>query len=178
MGLQAYDGTQWVGVGGGGDKWELISSITTPSTSTITFSSIPTGYKKLRIFTSFITTSANTIIGLRFNSDSGNNYDWAVKSDKSSFGTVAAWDLNSSYVRMHGESNQQFSFDYTIIDNNLAVHKSLEGSSIAIGGNSQQEVNYGFGKWRNTNEISSISLVIVGSGNFNNTRPIYLVGTK
>ena len=143
-----------------------LATTTLPSaTSSITFSSIPAGYRDLVLVCSG-TTSVNATIITRLNGDSGNNYSWvymrgngstavsgANSSDTSILTGATAYWINAS------PTNTVLQFlDYSATDKHKTVLCRNDGSTRA----SEATCS----RWANTAAITQIAMTLT-SGTFN-----------
>ena len=155
-----------------GDYESIATATLTGNQATVTFSSIPSGYKHLQIRslarTSDVTSDANA--SLRFNNDTGSNYWWHIlygdgSSALSSQPGALVTSLPAHPVRVTGASSSASIFgvgvcdilDYADTNKNKTVRTltghDQNGSGIVI---------LGSGLWSNTGAITSIQI----SGNF------------
>jgi hypothetical protein len=169
--------------------FESIASATgTGSSATITFTSIPQTYQHLQIRYIGNTgraASGNDLIGIRFNSDSGNNY--AIHRLQGNGSSAAAlgstpqtyvWGLGAcaspststlaaSIVDIH---------DYTSTVKNKTV-RIFQGVDFNDNG-TQSVVQLSSGLWLNTAAVTSISFVTNTGSNFTTGTTFALYGIK
>ncbi len=155
--------SQGNGAGAGGNALTLISTTYgTGSSSSFTFSSIPSTYKHLQIRYAVIGASDYGSGNLRFNNDSATNYsDHYLKGDASSLASGAG--TTASRIRITGPSTNILStVPYTgIIDildyantNKYKTTRTLCGTN----GGTYKELGLWSGSWRDTSAISSITI--------------------
>lgn len=79
----------------GTETWQLISSSTPTSGSTVNFNSV-SGYKKLRLVIKGLTLTAVAIVQVRLNDDSGANYDLGASNAASAIIAANQWSVGSA----------------------------------------------------------------------------------
>jgi hypothetical protein len=142
------------------------------SASSVTFSSIPATYRDL-IFISDGAASSSTNIAVRFNSDTGNNYNYVAM-----FGGSGG---ASSYAESNQNSFTQLSLS-TSISNNIAQIMDYSATdkhkTLLVRGNGDSGYVTGVaGRWANTAAITSISLApTIGGATFNTGTVFSLYG--
>lgn len=166
--------------------FESIATVTgTGSSSTITFSSIPSGFRHLQIRGIAQSASSGTdgAMRLQINSDTGTNYSehylQGDGSTVSSFGTA-----NNSYIyvaRPIRNSSYPSTVGVFIIDilnytstSQFKTIRSLSGNDINGAGLLIQHS----GNWRSTSAITSISLYDPSSINYTTNTIVALYGIK
>jgi len=153
-----YESIQTYTVGAGG-------------TGTITFSSIPTGYKHLQIrsmFRSGLAIAEDTVI-MRFNGDSGNNYSYhflfgngSTANATSSSGTsfIYPWATPGSTFLSNSFGVQVTDLlDYSSTTKNKTTKTLSAYDDNASGG----RIALASGAWYNTSAVTSISITTVGN---------------
>lgn len=153
--------------------------------SSITFSSIPSTYThlQLRAFVRTTRTGGPDILGVRYNSDSGNNYaDHLLYGD----GSSAQVDKDTTYPqqnvhRISSDADTTGIFSGFVIDildytntNKYTTLRSLGGYDA----NGSGRIVSNSGLWMNTNAVSSIYLFSVYSENFKQYSRFSLYGIK
>jgi len=160
-----------------------IATVTgTGSSSTITFSSIPSTYKALQIKTNFIVSAATTV-WVRLNGDATANYIRHGLVGSQSTAT-AYGNTGQNYIVFAGMSAGQIGtttypttaivdiLDYTNTSKNKTV-KGISGTEFnATGG----EVDLSSGLWLNTAAITSITIGNTSSANFSTSSTFALYG--
>jgi hypothetical protein len=136
------------------------------SASSVTFSSIPSGYRDLILVMNG--TGQNAILLLRFNGDSGSNYS-AVRmyGTGSTTGSTSGTDtgIQYGYVPTAGAQNRYQIFDYSATDKHKSVlaHRSeWSGGIVAIAG-----------RWANTDAITSIEVYSANNLDSGHTLSLY-----
>jgi hypothetical protein len=147
-----------------------------PVNTTVTFSSIPQGYDHLQIH-GFFKDNRNPVysfINVRFNGDSGSNYNYAAPQiDSRTSGPFASNAVSTNSIDWGGcpgNSGTQFRgagilriFDYSKT-NKFKTINSYAGYSGFGDGTSEQGILFPTeGIWVNTSAITSISIQSAGS---------------
>jgi hypothetical protein len=166
--------------GSGGASLSSYESIATAngtgSSTTITFSSIPSTFKHLQIRFN-ANSGAGTNINLRINSDSGANYTYHQLSGDGTSATASGGTSRTSIfvgymtASYYGASVVDI-LDYTSTTINKTV-RSLGGSDA----NGSGSILIRSGLWINTNAVSTIE-IISASGNFTTASTFALYGIK
>jgi hypothetical protein len=174
------------GAGGGVASFEPIQTVTTSaSQATVSFTSIPSTYKhlQLRIHARSNRASSDTTAVIRFNSDSGANYNNHRLYGNGS--TVSA-DGNTNetrvmYLMINAVGATTASYSPYIVDIHDYASTTKNKTARAIGGKDNNDTDgYIFlqsGAWRNTAAITTIELIDVIS-TFVNGSVISLYGIK
>jgi hypothetical protein len=166
------------------NSYESIATVTLSSASnTITFSSIPAGYKHLQLRSINLSTGINNNVMLRFNSDSGSNYSEhalvASGSAASSYSTTnatfstAGYTANSTYP---GASVCDI-FDYS----STVKNKTVRAISSNEDNNTDAYITFNASAWYNTSAINRIDVIhgnIAGGKVFNTYSSFALYGIK
>lgn len=166
------------------NSYESISTVNVSSgTSSISLTSIPSTYTHLQL-RGIALTSTNQNIGLRFNSDTGGNYNThSLVGNGSSVvaGATGTSDTNIYPISAYWGTGATYpaAFVIDILDyantNKYKVIRSLAGRN-TNGGN--EEVSLLSGLWRNTGAITSITLVGTGGTNIDTNSSFELYGIK
>ena len=132
------------------------------ATSSVTISSINSGYTDLVLVASIIGFSATDELGLRINADTGSSYSRTFLYGN---GTSALSSRNTSLTEMRVGSYE--TGPQTIIMNfmnysNTTTYKTM----ISMGGGVGNITSTGAHLWSNTNAISSITIRTSGGANF------------
>ena len=186
--LNTLLGTLSSGVAASTSSYESIASATgTGSSSTITFSSIPSGYVSLQIRGIMRTTRSATdsSLRIRFNSDSGSNYayHWLYGDGTSAAATGAASQTSGFCGTGAGSTAASNLIGTTIIDV-LDYASSTKTKTVrAFGGIDANNVFTGYTSlfsslWNNTNAITSIDLVVSDGSNWTTQTQFALYGIK
>jgi hypothetical protein len=140
-------------------KYEVIGSQTlTSSAASVTFSSIPGGYKDLVLSVEYKSDAGATNIRPIFNSDSGSNYSYVLMSGDgnstvSGSGTVA---YVRSYQNCSATSTEAHTLTYQIQDYSATdKHKTtlIRGNSVGSYSGTEAFAN----RWASTAAITSIT---------------------
>jgi hypothetical protein len=140
--------------------YEPIATTTlTTSASSVTFSSIGSGYTDLvLVINAAASTLANT--GLRFNSDSGSNYSSTILAgDGSAAGSFRYSNATYGQINYYGylETTRIVNQVVHIMNySNSTTYKSYLGRA----NNTSNGTDATVGIWRNTNAITSVSFVL------------------
>jgi hypothetical protein len=161
--------------------FESIASVTgTGSASTLTLSSIPTGYTHLQV-RGIVNDGSGYQVRLRFNGDSANNYTYnRLIADTAAFYTAGATNVSGIEVVgvISGAASTYPTNVIIDIDNYLSSYfksvKSFYGTRNVGAGYVGSEA----GTWRSTSAINSITFVNTGSVAFSTTTRFDLYGIK
>lgn len=161
------------------------------SSLNIRFGSIPTTYKHLELRTSCRINGNVTTTGfnIRFNDDTGNNYNYAYFSGNGSSvtggsvasgsgiyvdGATVGYSNNTATAIPHGSSIITiYNYNTTAVRKNVNAVGGVYGFTYAGYG---AKAGYVGGNWQNTNPITSITLT--QSYAFNGSSEFYLYGIK
>jgi hypothetical protein len=129
--------------------------------SSITLSSIPSGYTDLRIsFPHSISSTSGYSGYLQFNGDTGNNYSWTVILGNGS-GTSSSSPTGQGYIQIDGmgisNSNQPLLTSVDIFSYTGSTYKSVL-INVSGDNNGTGYVQTSVGLWRSTSSITSIKL--------------------
>jgi hypothetical protein len=170
------DGVKWATPSSPTDTWTLLNTGGTALTgaSTITISGITSS----KLFIQLVAASsanANAYIGLRFNSDSGNNYNSSLSSyDYSNTFDKSSWyndtdTFNFLLMGRIGDSASNTLGGFVTVDNctstSRKVWRSIGGAASGSGVNAR--VTSGQGFYLGTSAITSVS-AYSSTGNFDN----------
>lgn len=173
----------WSVPSGGGGNWTLLASAT-PNGAAVDFTSISGSYKHLAIvYQCRGTDNATQVFNVRFNNDSGSNYDY-MRHFLNSGGFTAASDGNAVTAGEAGVAVQadlaNYSHQGLITVHNYAAtsfYKSYESacSYIEAASGTNMFVHRAVGWWRDTSAISRVTLT-PAAGNFANGSRFDLYG--
>jgi hypothetical protein len=160
----------------------IASTTLSTAASTITFSSIPSGYTHLQIRGIARNSAAADDIRLGFNSDTGSNYNFHVMRGSGTAAT-STWG-SGTYIELgvivySGQTANVFAgFIVDVLDyGNTSKFKTLRVLNPAdINGSGY--VTYSSGLWRSTSAVSSITLSVGGGGNYTQYSSFALYGIK
>ena len=159
--------------GASAGNFENIASVTlsSGSSSGITFSSIPNTYKHLQIRGILRSDRGYAQAGnvMRFNGDTGNNYSWHGLTGNGS--SVSSFDTSGlpSFMylgEMPAVSGLSNTFGAVVIDILDYANTNKYKTSRALTGNDRNGAGEGgmvSGNWRNTNAITSITILELAS---------------
>lgn len=176
--LSSYESIATVTVGSGGQ-------------STVTFSSIPSGFTHLQIRGILRNTAASASsldLFMNFNSDTGTNYRQykIIYGDGSSAGaaasgtsTAATNKIGNAYFLNDGNTASVYgAWICDILDyrntNKYKVTRALNGQDL----NGSGRINFFSGLWMSTSAITSIDLTVEGGNNFKQYTQFALYGIK
>lgn len=150
----------------------LLNQITLASaSSSVTFSSISQSYCDL-VLVFQGTSSTDDQLSMRFNSDSGNNYNWVQIGADPGSGLFTGAPANQNRVRIGLSSTSQGSHITQIMDYSTAdKHKA----TLSRSNKAASDVRTITGRWANTAAITSID-VIQDGGNIAAGTTISLYG--
>lgn len=127
------------------------------ATNVITFSSINSGFQDLYLVITPIAPTTGGGVTLRFNSDTGTNYNrtamWGTGSSASSGSTNG-----NSLGYFGGDSTSQAVITLHVFDYS-ATNKYKNFLSKSSQTNSGQRVETSFGTWKGTSAITSVSII-------------------
>jgi hypothetical protein len=144
--------------------------------ASITFSGISSSYRNLRLVLSGRgdTAAGSTGVSLRFNSDTGSNYDGQVGSlygggAINSFDTIAGTAMPIAVMVAASAPANTFSPVEILVHDyaNTTTHKGVRGHGgyKAANSSSSTATGMGTGTWRSTSAITSVTL-LPQAGNF------------
>jgi hypothetical protein len=167
--------------------FESIATVTgTGSSSTVTFSSIPSTYKALQIRTNFIVSAATTV-WIQFNGDAFPNTNYVRHGIVGSFSAATAYGNTGQYwMPFAGMSGGQIGttvyptaaivdiLDYT----STAKNKTFRAISGTEFNNTGGEVDLTSGVWLSTAAITSITIGNSSTANLSTSSTFALYGVK
>lgn len=164
---------------------DLIAQFTSKGSDTaFTWTNLPQYYNHLRLIAYGAVTAAVTKVdlGLRFNGDTGNNYDVALTNNTPGTQgiTTAAGNISATQPgRLPGTTsiaNAVGSFDCLIPNYaGSTLQKLTQATGSYIDGSTNWVWLITAGRWRNTTPITQID-ISTGSGAFSNGTTFYLYG--
>lgn len=172
----------WAAAGGEaytGAYEQIATTVFSSNTGSLTFSSLPTGYKHLQIRLTAKHSSTGTGILLNFNGDTGNNYGFHYLlgngSAVSSFGTGS---IGYMVIDAMTSSTTTSAFGAGVIDILDAFSTTKNKTIRSLGGGhngSNTRIRLDSGFWNNTAAITSITL---NAGDFVTGSRLSLYGIK
>lgn len=162
--------------------YDVISTQTTSGTpSTVVFNSIPSTFTDLVILGTARYSTTGDDVGIRFNSDTGNNYYWQQTVMNSS-GSPVSNDGGgaTSYVRVvnNMDTNYDTGFEINIFNYTSTLYmKSVVSRWSSRQGSAMYWGSFG-GGWTPTQTVTSITLMKPNGGNFANDSIFTLIGIK
>ena len=173
-----------LGISGIPTDYESIATTTVGAggTSTITFSSIPSTYSHLQIRYIGRNSVNNSVIKITLNSDTATNYSLHYL-----YGNGATVTAGGAASQSNMEANMAVSsysanvFGCGVMDlldyANTNKYKTLRVLN-GFDNNGSGQVTFSSGSWRNTNAVTSITLIPNSSGNFEQYSSFALYGIK
>ena len=153
-------------------NWQPVTSSTPSGVSTVTFSGLA-GYSKYRILAPNLVPSGAAHFQVRFNGDSGSNYQYYwIGETGGTFNAFNGYNLSYfgwSTASYDGAAPQAFQFD---IDHALLATPKFISGSYALGGSGGPIT----GTYNTTSAITSIT--ILSSNNNFSTGTIYILGAN
>lgn len=165
------------GSGGGSlSSYESIATATgTGSSGTITFSSIPSGFKHLQIRVSANTGTAPAVT-IRFNSDTGTNYtNHAIYGDGATAGALGTASTSSTTVANLTASYYGVAIIDLLDPFSTSKYKTIR-SFLGYDANGSGAVYIRSGVWMSTSAVTRID--IAASDNFTTASTFALYGIK
>jgi len=182
--VMTYSGSAWVAVGGSGGMTLINTGGTALSGASVTLSSIPSTYKHLLVLLeNYYTATGDGATFLRFNSDTGNNYNSnRIRNINStvqgqSFNAASSMQINTRTITTNTTLQTAFSavniYRYTDTTPNKNVTYTSGATETTSAANLQ--VVTGMGTYSGTSAISS--LTVYADSNFSGGT-IYLYGVN
>lgn len=144
-------------------SYTALATITLGSnTSSVTFSSIPNTFKDL-VLVARMNATTNTLQGMRFNSDSGNNYNNNVMVASTVVGGGAGFNVNAAYLMQNttpnGGSIQSHVtiFDYAQTDKHK--HTLIRYFQTNVDNSGVNYVGLTTHRWASTNALTTITII-------------------
>jgi len=135
--------------------YELIASTTTVApVLSITVSSIPSTYKDLVITLDVAATQYDSYLGLRFNSDTGTNYNYVGVGN----GTSASGAQDTNQIQIYSHLTTTKGLYIINVNDYSATNKHKYTISQGGSSNSTYRTGYGAGRWASTSAINSVTL--------------------
>jgi hypothetical protein len=175
------------GAGSTGSTFELISTTILGSANTISFTSIPSGYKHLQIRAAARTAAGQVPdqIGVRLNNDTtAGNHGWHYLNGNGSSVTSGAGVSNETVVRCQmitGASAVTNNFGVVVIDILDAFSTSKNKTIRSLGGyadSSAGNIGLSSGFYLSTNAVTRVDLIGLFSANFIANSRFSLYGIK
>jgi hypothetical protein len=140
-------------------------TVTSGTTSSITFSNIPSTYAHLQV-RGFGQSTGTPQIRFRFNSDTGNNYAWhCLEGNGTNAGVQKTTTTNEMLIFVNGfiGANTPSPFVTDILDyantNKYKTIRSINGGD----NNSAGNIALNSGLWQNTSAVTSITIASTGT---------------
>lgn len=168
----AATGLAWTAAPSSGSLTLLSTTSFPTAASTLTISSISGSYKQLFCYYYDVYAAGYDVLALRLNGDTTTNYDGGVINGSSSYGSILY--SNFAYLPMAETTAQSTAIaknqgvfqiinytDTTTIKNITLSGRSVQGTS-----GPDRRLTTGFGSYRGTSAITSITLYNVSGSNF------------
>ena len=162
--------------------YEAIATTTLATTaSSITFSSIPTGYTHLQIRGIFKPSTA-CWLGLRFNGDSGSNYAYHdLRGNGASATNESVASQTIANLSLYNQSPVTSTFNTTVIDildyTNTSKYKTQRTLS-GLDANGSGNINLTSSLWMSTSAVTSIVLSCTASATLSQYSSFTLYGIR
>jgi len=164
--------------GGAASDYELIAtSFGTGSSGTVTFSSIPAGYKHLQLRYSALVSSGNPYIGIRLNGDSGSSYAYHTLYRNGATVNAGGASTQTSAIALgfiSGLSSSNVTSGITDIVDAFATTKY---KTLKTHNGNVNEIVFASGLWQNSSAVTSVT-AFISAGNFTTTSRFSLYGIK
>lgn len=162
-------GLKWAAPGG---MTELASGNLPTNATTVTLSSISSGYNDLILVVRDWFFAAAGFINIRFNSDTGNNYGYTMANNNGLDAVV--WGADNVLDRIYPHLQQARNVDgnnslYLRVNDyaNTTAHKTCNYTTVnRNSANTYDAMAFGYGHWLNTNAINAITIFNDGANNF------------
>lgn len=164
--------------GGVSADYELISTTSgTGSSGTVTFSSIPTGYKHLELRFAALVNTGNPYMGIRLNGDSGTNYAYHYLMGTGSSVISNAATGQTSAINLGFTAGMSSSIPTSGIVNVLDAFSTNKNKTLRTLNGNTSELVLSSGLWLNTSAVTSVT-ALLQSGNFTTSSRFSLYGLK
>lgn len=149
----------------GATYFPIATNTLSSATSSVTFSSLGS-YTDIIVISNFGTTAAGNSVGLRFNSDTGSNYSTTQINGPTPFGS--SWrGTNQTSITVFGSPIADGTPSTLIANGTIHIQNYANSTTyksvLSRYGYGSGEVIAATGLWRNTNAVTSITLVTVGT---------------
>lgn len=155
----------------------IATTTLTTSAATITFSGISSSYSDLKLVL-VCRTNTDSDAAIQFNSDTGTNYFQANLYGNGSSATSGR-SASATRIYANGGGNTSSTVPHLYIIDIFSYKGSTNKTVLATGSqdrNGSGVVNASVGLWRNTNAITSVSIVTAGSDTFSSGTTATLYG--
>ena len=158
-----YSGSAWVAIGGGSVDSMTLLSTTTLTGSSVTISSISGSYKRLILVCRSVQPATNSVaFNMRFNADTGSNYDSSALDGSGNFVAASSIEIGSSLNS--SVTNTGFEIQIPDYATSTSYKSALWIGTGTRGGGTPARFGMG-GHWANTAAITSITF-FPSSGSF------------
>jgi len=162
-----------------GNTYEPIATTTfAGSSSSVTFSSIPSTYTDLVIVASLSFTAATDTVSLRFNGDSTSNYNFIYFRGNGTTATTASITNTTNMYEQGNPSTNTSNFNVYKYEINSYANTNKYKAVLWQGSQADAQVSLNLGQWRSTAAINSVTILEASANNFRSGSTISLYGIK
>jgi len=166
------------GGGGAAADYELISTAYgTGASNTVTFSTIPAGYKHLQLRFSALVNTGNPYMGIRLNGDSGSNYAYHILVGTGSSLPSNNGTSQTSAINFGFSAGMSASIPTSGISDILDAFSTNKNKTLRTMTGNTSELAMTSGLWLNTAAVTSVS-AFLQSGVFTTSSRFSLYGLK
>lgn len=164
--------------GGAASDYELIAtSFGTGSSGTVTFGTIPAGYKHLQLRYSALVSSGNPYIGIRLNGDSGSNYSYHILYRSGSSAASGGAANQTSAITLGFVSGLSSSNVTSGVADIVDAFSTTNYKTVKTHNGNVSELVFASNSWRNASAVTSVT-AFISAGNFTTTSRFSLYGLK
>ncbi len=173
----ATNGVKWAALPASGGFTSLASGSLSGTLTTANITT--TGYKQLVIYVKDVTCNTDWFPTIRFNTDTGSNYQYIMTYQSGSTSTSVANDVSLALDGIYVDQLEASVADNLQVWNvydpaNTTTYKSVNGLVVGRGKADTYNVTHSVtGAWRSTSAISSVSFLTYGSTYSTGTYEIY-----
>ena len=151
-------------------KYTALATLTLSSTaSSVTFGSIPAGYRDLYLIVGNMSTSAANTIFARLNADTGSNYSYVIAGTNGAGGSYSITSATQTGIffggAVVGTNTSGVSQSILQLMDYSATDKHTTGLSRYS--NPAGELDMAATRWANTAAVTSVTCVVLPSGSYN-----------
>ena len=163
-------------------SFDALATISPSGVSTVTFNGIPNTYTHLQLRVSMLGAAGGSLLTIRFNGDTGNNYTWhALTSQGTGAGSFGA--TAQSYANVFGRDvGTSATYPTAVISDILEYSNSTKNKVIrtisGMDANGSGEIHFVSNTWLNTTPINSLTFRTHDGTNFASGTSIALYGVK
>lgn len=158
--------------------YELIAtSFGTGASNTVTFSTIPAGYKHLQLRFSALVNTGNPYMGIRLNGDSGANYAYHILLGTGSSVVSNGATAQTSAINFGFSAGMSAAIPTSGISDILDAFATTKNKTLRTLTGNTSELVLTSGLWLNTSAVTSVS-AFLQSGVFTTSTRFSLYGLK